>query len=190
MAMISKRSNPINITPFVDVLLILFVILIVAARFDVEVPKPIEQPQPIVIDNQNDYKALEISLSDKEAKLKKLAEENQKLKNEINTTNKEQLQVKNSSLKSDDEIKKLKEENTKLTQENKKLSNLGIRIGINLQGNIYIKSPYDDELLYITRKQALQIIGAAETKEVKATIANSKEAKDTWAFIEDNIKNM
>lgn len=58
-------KNPINIAPFVDVLLVLFVILVVAARFDGPGKDEIAKLNMIIIDQKNKIALLSAKPTDK-----------------------------------------------------------------------------------------------------------------------------
>jgi biopolymer transport protein ExbD len=86
MATQKSRANPINIAPFVDVLLILFVILVVVARFDgVEKAKEYISKNEILQKNivilKKDIKILDDKLREQ---LKKNTTKKSKLKEPLN----------------------------------------------------------------------------------------------------------
>jgi len=104
MATLKNRVNPINIAPFVDVLLILFVILVVVARFDgVEKSKEYIQENQIlskkILKAQKKIKSLQ-------GKISKQIKENESLNNlieNLKTSEKKRLytikQIRTSSKK-------------------------------------------------------------------------------------------
>ena len=101
MAMIKNHTNPINIAPFVDILLILFVILVVIARFD-------------GVSKANKYllevKSLEKQISNYSKLLENKSLENNNLKKALKEKDKKDLIQKVQSEKRIliDEISKLK----------------------------------------------------------------------------------
>jgi biopolymer transport protein ExbD len=104
MATLKNRVNPINIAPFVDVLLILFVILVVVARFD-GVKKSKEYIQENQILSKKILKAQK-KIKSLQGKISKQIKENESLNNlieNLKTSEKKRLytikQIRTSSKK-------------------------------------------------------------------------------------------
>jgi len=182
MAMISKRTNPINIAPFVDILLILFVILIVAARFtqDSEISLT-EVPA-------NKIEELEKQLLDKKTKLEELDSQNISLKSklsELEKAKKNQAIKLKQDTKHSKKLKAISAENKRLKKENEELQNRGVLTEIDQYGGVYLR--VDEKLVKVLPKEIINIVLATENRVVKTNIAKSVEAQRIWQHILEKI---
>lgn len=174
MATMSKRTNPINIAPFVDILLILFVILIVAARFTQD--SEVKQQEPV-----SKIEELEKMLSNKEDAIKSLSKDIDSLREAVVSPKKEntELQSKNK------EINAIKKEVEKLKQENKRLKDRGLNINIDSYGGVYLNGSNKK----ISPEAVIDIINATDSGIVKSQYSKTPEAANIWNYILKNINS-
>ena len=117
------KSNPINIAPFVDILLVLFVILVIVARFDgvskaeayIQKNKKLEK---IVKELYKNIYSLKTSLDASKKTKSKLEKDSKKLLRKFNNQSKNSVQLEDLVKK----IKQLQTKNTKIQDENRDLS--------------------------------------------------------------------
>lgn len=182
MAMISKRTNPINIAPFVDILLILFVILIVAARFTQDSEISLTEI-PV-----NKIEELEKQLLDKKTKLEELDNQNISLKSklsEIEKTKESQAVKLRQDTKHSKKLEAISAENKKLKEENKKLQNRGVLTKIDQYGGVYLR--VNEKLVKMPSEEIVNIVLATENRVIKTNMAESVEAQRTWQHILEEI---
>ena len=178
MATMSKHTNPINIAPFVDILLILFVILIVAARFNTVEDTTVAANKPQEIEKQKDK---DIDVENLEEEIKKLSNENKELKQkkEKEASNLKKEFEKQSSTSKD--IATLNKEVEELKKENKRLSKMGLNIEIDSYGGVYLIS--DGAKKKISPETVVDVVMATDSLIVKGNYAQTAESMNIQNYI-------
>lgn len=157
----NQKRDAINIAPFVDILLVLFVILIVTSNFadvaDVADVNVTEQKikikeltnllsekelliKELIDKTTNLEKALKsknVGYSQLSDKLSTLKQKNKTLLSKLQLKN-DQKSYKSRILRLNETIKRLEKENQKLKEEKEKAMTAGLPITIGVDGNFYI----------------------------------------------------
>jgi len=144
-----KHKNPINIAPLVDVLLILFVILIVAARFDAG-----EETKALKVELNNTKTAVEASrdavkFRELLSKLNTLEQENDKLKNKLALGYKEK-----EVLRPEVKPTTAKKEEPKAQNQAEEIAKLKKQLRDAMSGNLQVVIDVYEDGIYINEKKA------------------------------------
>jgi len=195
MATIKNQVNPINIAPFVDILLVLFVILVVVARFDgiskadeyINANKELREKIKTLKANAALFtKKFKIQNQKKIESSNLLKESNQKLLKKL-----ESLKKKNSLLllnqKDTKQFLKLKESNQKLEKRLKAIKNMLKNVKKDLLAYKDDPKRKDDLHISIDREGKIWLIDAITRKQLlEITFQNYKDILSSLTFA--NVK--
>jgi biopolymer transport protein ExbD len=184
-AALSKHKNPINIAPLVDVLLILFVILVVAARFDVS-----EETKQLKVELNNTKTVVEASkdaakLKELLSKVNKLESENEKLKKQ-NTAAKAETIEKAPKIKATATASPApapsKESKEDVALLKKEIESLKEKLRMTMSSRLQVIIDIEDDAIYFNEKrvsleQAKLIFDAVAPRHYKLNWNESATAK-------------